>query len=446
MSDASLLIVNAVVVSDGTSRESDVLIKRGRIEQIAPAINADNVDEIIDANGRYLLPGMIDDQVHFREPGLTQKGDIATESAAAVAGGITSYMEMPNVSPPTTTRKALQEKYNRAAGRSVANYSFYLGATNSNIDEITALKPGEACGVKAFMGASTGDMLVDDEQALHKLFGRSPLLIATHCEDTPTIKANEQAAREKYGDQIPMAEHPRIRSGEACYKSSSLAVELAREHAARLHVLHLTTARELELFEAGPLADKKITAEACVHHMLLDDSDYERLGALIKCNPAIKTASDREALVQAVADDRIDVIATDHAPHLLEEKESDNYFKTPAGLPLVQHALIMALEHVHAGRMSIETIVRKVSHAPADLFGVSERGYVREGYWADLVLVDMQNATQVERDNVLYKCGWSPFEGTSFGSRVLATLVNGTVVCNDGLLTGDVPGERLEFV
>jgi dihydroorotase len=445
MSDASLLIVNAVVVSDGTSRESDVLIKRGRIEQIAPSINADNVDEIIDANGRYLLPGMIDDQVHFREPGLTQKGDIATESAAAVAGGITSYMEMPNVSPPTITRKALQEKYNRAAGRSVANYSFYLGATNSNIDEISALKPGEACGVKAFMGASTGDMLVDDVQALHKLFAQSPLLIATHCEDTPTIKANEQAAREKYGEQIPMAEHPRIRSVEACYKSSSLAVELAREHGSRLHVLHLTTAKELELFESGPLADKKITAEACVHHLLLDDSDYERLGALIKCNPAIKTASDREALVQAVADDRIDVIATDHAPHLLEEKESDNYFKVPAGLPLVQHALIMALEHVHAGRMSLETIVRKVSHAPADLFGVSERGYVREGYWADLVLVDMHKATQVERDNVLYKCGWSPFEGTSFGSRVLATLVNGTVVCNDGVLTGDVPGERLEF-
>ena len=446
MSDASLLIVNAVVVSDDTSRESDVLIKRGRIEQIAPSINADNVDEIIDANGRYLLPGMIDDQVHFREPGLTQKGDMATESAAAVAGGITSYMEMPNVSPPTTTRKALQEKYNRAAGRSVANYSFYLGATNSNIDEIVALKPGEACGVKAFMGASTGDMLVDDEQALHKLFAQSPLLIATHCEDTPTIKANEQAAREKYGEQIPMAEHPRIRSAEACYKSSSLAVALAREHGSRLHVLHLTTAKELELFEAGPLADKKITAEACVHHLLLDDSDYERLGALIKCNPAIKTASDREALVQAVADDRIDVIATDHAPHLLEEKESDNYFKAPAGLPLVQHALIMALEHVHAGRMSLETIVRKVSHAPADLFGVSERGYIREGYWADLVLVDMHKATQVERDNVLYKCGWSPFEGTSFGSRVLATLVNGTVVCNDGVLTGDVPGERLEFV
>ncbi|MGI9308823.1 MAG: dihydroorotase [Gammaproteobacteria bacterium] len=446
MSNASLLIKNAVVVSDGSSSDGDVLIRRGRIEQVAASISADGADEIIDANGRYLLPGMIDDQVHFREPGLTKKGDIATESAAAVAGGITSYMEMPNVSPPTTTRKALQEKYNRAAGRSVANYAFYLGATNNNIDEICELKAGEACGVKAFMGASTGDMLVDDIDALHKLFARSPLLIATHCEDTPTIKANEQAAREKYGDQIPMAEHPHIRSAEACYKSSELAVGLAREHGSRLHVLHLTTARELELFSAGPLADKKITAEACVHHLMLDDGDYEALGTLIKCNPAIKTAADREALVQAVIEDRIDVIATDHAPHLLEEKEADSYFKTPAGLPLVQHALVMALEHVHSGRMSIEHIVRKVSHAPAELFGVRDRGYIREGYWADLVLVDMQKPTRVERDNVLYKCGWSPFEGRSFGSRVLVTLVNGAVVCNDGVPTGDVSGERLEFV
>ena len=443
MSKTSLLITNARIVNEGTVRDADLRVCDGRIDTIAGQISAADNEQVIDAAGAWLMPGMIDDQVHFREPGLTAKGDMATESAAAVAGGITSFMEMPNVKPATTNLDELEAKYARANDRSHANYAFYLGATNDNIDAIRALSPGQACGVKVFMGASTGAMLVDDEQALDAIFADAPTIIATHCEDTPTINANEQAARERYGDDVPMSEHPNIRSVEACYKSSSLAVELARKHDARLHVLHLTTERELALFEPGPLSNKRITAEACVHHLFFSADDYAELGAKIKCNPAIKTSADRDALIQAVVDGRIDVIATDHAPHTEAEK-SGRYFEAPAGLPLVQHALLMTLEHVWAGRFDIELAVEKTSHAVAELFGVQDRGYVREGCWADLVLVDSNQTTRVARENLLYKCGWSPLEGYEFGASIRATLVNGQLAW-DGSRIGPAQGRRLDF-
>jgi len=443
MTSHSLLIKDARIVNEGRTTEGDVLIRAGRIERIGTGIAADEGDEIIDADGLHLLPGLIDDQVHFREPGLTAKGDIATESAAAVAGGITSFMEMPNVKPPTTDRHALADKYTRATGRSRANFAFYLGATNDNIEEIRRLEPADACGIKMFMGASTGNMLVDDPDALDRVFADSPLLIATHCEDTPMIVANEQAMREKYGDDVPMAEHPAIRSAEACYASSSLAVELARRHDARLHVFHLSTGRELELFAPGPVDGKSITAEVCVHHLFFDESRYADLGAQIKCNPAIKTADDREALLDGLATGRIDVVATDHAPHLAEEK-AETYFKSPAGLPLVQHALLSLLEHVRNGRLPLELIVARSSHAVADLFGIAERGYIREGYRADLVLVDLEGETVVSPANILYKCGWSPFDGYRFRASIAATLVNGIVAYRDGVVTDAIAGQRLD--
>ncbi len=443
MNNETLLIKDARIVNEGRTTEGDVLIRAGRIERIGTGIAADGVDEIIDAAGLHLLPGFIDDQVHFREPGLTAKGDIATESAAAVAGGITSFMEMPNVKPPTTYRNALADKYTRATGRSRANFAFYFGATNDNIDEIRRLKPADACGVKMFMGASTGNMLVNDPAALEAVFAESPLLIATHCEDTPMITVNEQAMREKYGEDVPISEHPAIRSAEACYASSSLAVKLARRHDARLHVLHLTTARELELFTPGPIDGKSITAEVCVHHLFFDESRYADLGAQIKCNPAIKTAADREALLDALAAGRLDVVATDHAPHLASEK-ANTYFNSPAGLPLVQHALLSLLEHVHDGRFSLELAVTKSSHAVADLFGIAERGYIREGYWADLVLVDLAGEYIVSPENILYKCGWSPFEGYRFRSSVAATLVNGVIAYRNGAVTDAIASQRLD--
>ena len=439
----SCLITNARIFTDGGTTAGDLRVRHGRIDKIASQIVAADNERVIDASGALLLPGMIDDQVHFREPGLTAKGDLATESAAAVAGGITSFMEMPNVKPATTNITELEAKYARAADRCHANYAFYLGATNDNIDAIRAVQPGQACGIKVFMGASTGSMLVDDTAALNAIFADAPILIATHCEDTPMILANEERAREQYGDAVPMSEHPNIRSVDACYASSSLAVELAKRHDARLHVLHLTTERELELFTPGPLAEKRITAEACVHHLWFSADDYSALGARIKCNPAIKQVSDRDALLQAVIDDRIDVIATDHAPHTAEEK-SREYFAAPAGLPLVQHALLMTLEHVWSGRMDLATAVRKVSHAPADLFGVSERGYVREGWWADLVLVDDNQPHTVRPDNLLYKCGWSPLEGHTFKASIRMTMVNGHVAWNpDGVSVAR--GQRLAF-
>jgi len=439
-----LLITNARLVNEGEIRDADVLIDGERIEKIAASIEAGAGTEVLDAGGRYLIPGMIDDQVHFREPGLTHKGDIATESAAAVAGGITSYMEMPNVDPQTTTIAALEEKYDRAAGRSRANYAFYLGATNDNISQIRALAPGTACGIKVFMGASTGNLLVDDPDALELIFRDAPVTVVTHCEDSPMIWEAEAAAREKYGDDVPMSEHPHIRSAEACYKSSSYAVDMARRHGTRLHVLHLTTAKEMELFSTAPRGEKHVTAEVCVHHLWFDESDYERLGALIKCNPAIKSRADRDALRQALADGRIDVVATDHAPHTAEEKASA-YFDAPAGLPLVQHALPSMLEHVHEGRYSLEFVVDRSSHAIADIFGVQHRGYVREGYYADLAIVDMDDPWTVSKDNLLYKCGWSPFEGVTFRSRIRTTLVNGRVVWDEGRIVGDPAGKRVSF-
>jgi dihydroorotase len=398
----------------------------------------------LEAAGRLLIPGMIDDQVHFREPGLTHKADFTTESRAAVAGGITSFMEMPNSKPATLSLDALEAKYARAAEVSRANYSFYLGASNDNIDAIRSVRVGQSCGVKVFMGASTGNMLVDNEETLAAIFADSPLLIATHCEDTPTILANEAEYRARYGEDVPMSAHPLIRSEAACYKSSSLAVGLARRFDARLHVLHLTSARELELFAQGPVTGKRITAEACVHHLYFDERDYAEKGTLIKCNPAIKGAEDRQALLAAVAEDRIDVIATDHAPHTLEEK-AGTYFKAPAGLPLVQDALPSLFEQVHDGRLSLETLVRKTSHAVAECFGLEQRGFIREGYWADLVLVDLDAPYSVERAQVLSKCGWSPFEGRRFRSRIHATIVNGDVAYEHGQVNDAVRGRRLAF-
>jgi dihydroorotase len=440
---AKTLIKNARLVNDGRTVEGDLLIEGERIARVGGVIEAAGA-EVIDARGLCLMPGMIDDQVHFREPGLTHKADLATESRAAVAGGITSFMDMPNTKPQTVTLEALEDKFGLAAGRAWGNYAFYLGATNDNIDEIRRLAPDQTCGVKVFMGASTGNMLVDDPAVLEVLFRDVPTLLAAHCEDTPTIQANEAAFRAKYGDAVPMRFHPEIRSAEACWKSSSLAVELARRHDTRLHVLHLTTERELELFRAGPPDGKRITAEVCIHHLYFDDRDYEQRGALIKCNPAIKTRADRDALREGLRTGRLDAVATDHAPHTLEEKGRD-YFNAPAGLPLVQHALPMLLELVHDGHLPLEFAVEKFAHAPARLFGVVERGYLREGYFADLVLVDLDSTVQVRREDVLYKCGWSPIEGQRLRSRVVATFVNGRKAYEDGRFVGEPAGQRLQF-
>lgn len=440
----SLLIKNARLVNEGEEREGDLLVVDGRIARVGGEIAAENA-EVLDAMGQVLMPGMIDDQVHFREPGATHKGDLATESRAALAGGITSFMEMPNTRPQTVTVAALEDKYTMAKGRAWGNYAFYLGATNDNIDEIRRLGRDQACGVKVFMGASTGSMLVDDSNALEKIFADAPTLVATHCEDTPTILANQEVYRERYGEEIPLRFHPLIRSEEACWQSSSMAVDLARRHGTRLHVLHLTTARELALFEPGPISGKRITAEACVHHLYFSEKDYARRGNFIKCNPAIKGKADRDALRAALAEDRLDVIATDHAPHTLDEKLDPSYFKAPAGLALVQHALSMALELARDGVMSLPQVVRKVTHAPAELFKVRDRGYLREGYWADLVLVDMDTPNRIEREQVLYKCGWSPLEGEVLRSQVTATIVNGRVKYRDGEFFGKADGIRLDF-
>ena len=443
MNDESLLITNAQICNDGRVTPGDVLMRRGRIDKVARQIPAGRVDRIIDAGGKYLLPGFIDDQVHFREPGLTHKGDIATESAAAVAGGITSFMDMPNTIPNATSRAVLMDKYRLARGRAKANFSFYFGAANDNLDEIRALQPGDCCGVKVFMGASTGNMLVDNPRTLELIFAECPTLIATHCEDTPTIKANEERYRQQYGEDVPFSAHPLIRSEEACFKSTLLATSLAKSHNTRLHVLHLTTAKELELFEPGPLNGKRITAEVCVHMLHFDDRDYAAKGALIKCNPAIKTVADRKALMAGLVDGRLAVIATDHAPHPLAEK-GEKYFQAPSGLPLVQHALLMLLEHVHDGSLPLELIVEKTSHRVADLFAVKDRGYIREGYFADLVLVDHLKPTTVRREDVLSKCGWSPFEGTTFRSSIDTTVVNGVVAYENGKVTEAIAGQRLD--
>jgi dihydroorotase len=440
---AKMLIKNAHLVNDGRTVEGDLLVDGERIARVGGEIAATDA-VVVDARGLFLMPGMIDDQVHFREPGLTHKADLATESRAAVAGGITSFMDMPNTQPQTVTLEALEAKYGLAAGRAWGNYAFYLGATNDNIAEVRRLDRNQTCGVKVFMGASTGNMLVDDPAVLDVLFRDVPTLLAAHCEDTPTIQENEIAFRAKYGDAVPIRFHPEIRSAEACWKSSSLAVELARRHDTRLHVLHLTTERELELFRAGPPDGKRITAEVCIHHLYFDDRDYEERGTLIKCNPAIKTRADRDALRAGLREGRLDLVGTDHAPHTLEEK-GRGYFGAPAGLPLVQHALPMLLELVHDGHLGLELAVEKFAHAPARLFGIVDRGYLREGAYADLVLVDLDSAYQVRREDVLYKCGWSPMEGQRLRSRVVATFVNGQQVYEEGRFVGEPAGQRLQF-
>ena len=440
---SSLVITNAIVVNEGQQTVCDVLIRQGRIEKIAKHISAE-AESVIDAKGRYLLPGMIDDQVHFREPGLTTKGSIATESKAAVMGGITSYMEMPNTKPAAVTHSTLEDKYQLAAGKSYANYSFYMGATNDNLNEIRAMDPETVCGVKVFMGASTGNMLVDEAKTLEGIFRDAPALIATHCENTPMILINEAAARTRYGENVPFNQHGLIRSREACYASSSLAVGLAKQFDAQLHVLHLTTKEELDLFTAGDLANKRITAEACVHHLWFTDADYDRLGALIKCNPAIKTQADRDALRAAVKDGRIDVIATDHAPHTWDEKQQ-SYFKAPSGLPLVQYALPALLDMVKQGVFTLEEVVTKTSHAVARRYGMVDRGFIREGYWADLVLVDLNKPTIDTPDHLTYLCGWSPFNGHTFSSTICTTLVNGEIVYRNGETVHLPAGQRLIF-
>ncbi|MDR1498046.1 MAG: dihydroorotase [Puniceicoccales bacterium] len=442
----TLRINNATIVNDGAQVVGDVLVHRGRIAAVGvvPA-HAPAPEREIDASGLLLLPGLIDDQVHFREPGLVHKGSIASESRAAVAGGVTSFMEMPNTCPPAVDHARLEEKYAIAARVSPANYSFYLGATNDNLDEIERVDPRSICGVKIFMGSSTGNMLVDDPSPLEKIFARAPVLVATHCEDSPTIRENEAAARARYGDAVPPSEHPHIRSADACFRSSSLAISLARRHDTRLHVLHISTARELALFDAAPIANKRITAEACVHHIWFCENDYARLAHQIKCNPAIKTAADRAALRTAINDGRIDVIATDHAPHTWEEKQN-TYFRAPSGLPLVQHSLLMLLDLWKAGVFTLPEIVRKTSHAPADIFAIRDRGYIRETYHADLVLVDPRAGEIVSKDNILYHCGWSPLENHRFRTRITATLVNGNIVYENGALAPAPPiGHRLQF-
>ncbi len=442
---SQLLFKHARLVNEGKITEGDLLVKNGRIEKIATDITPENGMEVVDLNGKFLIPGCIDDQVHFREPGLTHKADIFTESRAAVAGGITSFMEMPNTVPNTLTQALLQDKYDIASQRSIANYSFFMGASNDNIEEVLKTNERNVCGVKIFMGSSTGNMLVDNETVLNGLFSKVPMLIATHCEDEATIRRNIEAAKEKYGEDVPMWMHPIIRSEEACYISSSQAVALAKKYDTRLHILHISTAKELDLFDNSiPLEQKRITAEACVHHLWFSDKDYEEKGTYIKWNPAVKKESDRDAIFQAVLDNRIDVIATDHAPHTIEEKEN-TYFKAPSGGPLVQHALLTMLEKVKEGKISIERVVEKMAHAPAVLFRIEDRGYLREGYHADLVVVDPEKPTTVTKESLLYKCGWSPFEGTTFSNAIDSTYVNGKKVYDHGAIIEAGSGDRLLF-
>lgn len=441
----TILIKNAHIVNEGKIQKGSVLIEGEYIKKIIYDTSLPEAEMIIDAEGKHLLPGAIDDQVHFREPGLTHKGELYTEAKAAVAGGVTSYMEMPNTNPQTLTQELLEEKYKRASEVSLANYSFFMGGSNDNIEEVLKTDPSRVCGIKIFMGSSTGNMLVDKQEVLEQLFSKVKMLIAAHCEDEATIKANTQKAIEKYGEDIPVSEHPNIRSREACYKSSSFAIELAKKHNTRLHILHISTKEELDLFDnSKPLKEKRITSEACVHHLWFSDEDYAKKGALIKWNPAVKTAQDRDAIMQAVLDDRIDVIATDHAPHTPEEK-GQSYLKCPSGGPLVQHSIQAMLEFYHQGKIGLEKIVQKMSHHVADLFDIDKRGYIREGYFADLVLVDTKKKYTVDKSNILYKCGWSPFEGYTFHSSITHTFVNGELVFDNGKINEEVKGKRLLF-
>ena len=437
------LIVNAKIVNEGKVFEGDVLVRNERIEKIGPNLSEKHAT-IIDARGNFLMPGVIDDQVHFREPGLTHKGTIHSESRAAVAGGVTTFMEMPNTVPPVFTQQLLEEKYQIASRDSMANYSFFMGASNDNMEEALKTDLRKVCGLKIFMGSSTGNLLVDDPATLEGFYSKFPGLIATHCEHEPTIRKNSEAFKKEYGENVPIACHPLIRSEEGCYLSSSFAVELAKKHGTRLHILHISTAKETQLFDNKlPLHQKKITAEACIHHLWFNDTDYARLGTLIKWNPAIKTQKDQSAILQAVLDDRIDVIATDHAPHTWEEKQN-TYFKAPSGGPLIQHSLVAMLEFFHQGKISLEKIVQKMSHNPAILFRIEDRGFIREGYYADLVLADHDSPWTVEKKNILAMCGWSPFEENVFRSKVTHTFVSGNLAYENERIS-ESAGKRISF-
>ena len=441
---SSILIKKATIINENSREVSDLLIKNNRIEKVDKDINIESKCSEINGEGLFLIPGLIDDQVHFREPGLTHKGNIYTESMAAIAGGVTSFMEMPNTIPNAITNEELEKKYLIGKNTSFGNYSFYLGASNNNIEEVKRLDKKNICGVKIFMGSSTGNMLVDKEKALNEIFKYSEVIITTHCEDEETIKTNLKIAQQKYGENIPFDQHPIIRSREACYKSSSHAISLAKEHNAKLHVLHISTKEELELFNNLPLKEKDITCEACLHHMWFSDSDYESLGSLIKWNPAIKTNDDRTSIIEAVNNDIIDVIATDHAPHTIEEK-SNSYINTPSGGPLIQYSLPLLLEMNKKNKFSLEKIVQKTSHSVADLFQIKDRGYIREGYFADIVLFDPSLKTKVSEVKILSKCNWSPLKDETFQSKIIHTIVSGQHVYKDGKLHGESSGMRMEF-
>ena len=440
-----ILIKNAKIVNENQIFESDLLIEKDLISKISKNISEEGADKIIDASGKYLLPGIIDDQVHFREPGLTHKGDIESESRAAIAGGVTSFIEQPNTVPNAVTKELLEEKYQIASEKSFANYSFMMGGTNDNLEEILKTNPRNVAGIKLFLGSSTGNMLVDNPETLENIFSKTKMLIAVHCEDESTIRKNTEIYKEKFGEDIPMMYHHLIRSEEACYLSSSKAVELAKKTGARLHIFHVSTAKETELFQNNiPLKDKKITAEVCVHHLTFTNEDYETKGTLIKWNPAVKTEKDKDGLWEALLDDRIDIVATDHAPHTWEEKQNV-YTKTPSGAPLVQHSLVAMIEHFKKGKISLEKIVEKMCHNPAILFQIEKRGFVKEGFKADLVLVDLDDEFTVSKENILYKCGWSPLEGATFHSKITHTFVNGNLVFENGKVSEEKFGERLLF-
>lgn len=439
-----VLFKEARIINRGNVLEGDLLVRGDRIERLDPSISGSHSVIEVPVSGRYLLPGIIDDQVHFREPGLEHKATIFTESRAAIAGGVTSFMEMPNTRPPAVTQALLEDKYKIASTQSWANYSFFMGATNDNLDEVRKTDPRHVCGVKVFMGSSTGNMLVDNKEALEKLFASCPTLLAAHCEDESTIRTNLAEAESRYGALIPPSAHPWIRNREACYLSSSLGIELAKKYNTRFHVLHISTKEEVGLFEAGPVGKKRITSEACTHHMYFSDQDYLTLGNQIKCNPAIKTTEDRNAILQGVLDDRIDIIASDHAPHTWDEK-SESYIKAPSGLPLVQHTLQLMLSHWKEGRISLTRIVEKMCHAPAECFQMYNRGYLDEGSYADIVLLDLEKETLVTKENILYKCGWSPLEGRSMPGIIEGTWVNGIRLFENGKVVDDPGGRRLEF-
>ncbi len=442
---ASILIKNGLLINENSQRIADIYINEGKIQEISANGISKYADKIIDAEGKWVLPGVIDDQVHFREPGFTHKAEIYTEAKAAVAGGVTSYMEMPNTKPQAVTQELLEDKYKIAQERSLANYSFFMGGTNDNVEELLKTNPKTVCGIKLFMGSSTGNMLVDNEDTLKAIFSSTEMLIATHCEDEQMIRANTAAYKEKYGEDIPFSAHPEIRDAETCYKSSSLAVSLAKEYDARLHILHISTEKELELFRNDiPLSEKRITAEVCVHHLSFNANDYAEKGSLIKCNPAIKYKSDQEAIWKALLDDRLDIIATDHAPHTWQEKQN-KYLEAPSGLPLVQHSLQLMLSHMEAGRISIEKLVHKMCHAPAEMFNIDKRGYLREGYWADIVIVNPESKYQISSDNILYKCGWSPLHNRSFNHSVDYTIVSGHLAYVLGEFNETKKGMRLVF-